>query len=241
MKNISWLTGRPIAHRGLHDLNGKVWENTLSAFRQAMEKDFAIECDVHLSADGVPVVIHDDDLKRLTSMKGFVWQRTAAELRALNVGGTGDHVPLLSDLLDLVKGKVQLVIELKGVPGHDEGLVENVATQLNAYKGNVAVMSFDHWLVRDFKTFMPAIPAGLTAWGRETRQIEAHFAMLAHGLDFISYAVDDLPNPFVKFVRDRLKMPAITWTVRDKHAMELTHRHADQLTFEGFDPDRSAA
>ena len=93
MKKISWLTKRPIAHRGLHDMNKKVWENTLSAFRRAVDKNFAIECDVHLSSDRVPVVIHDGDLKRLTGTDGFVWQRTAAEMAALKVGGTKDHVP----------------------------------------------------------------------------------------------------------------------------------------------------
>jgi glycerophosphoryl diester phosphodiesterase len=237
MKKIAWLTKRPIAHRGLHDLNRKVWENTLSAFRGAMDRDFAIECDVHLSSDRVPVVIHDDDLKRLTGTDGFVWQRTAAELQALKVGGTGDHVPLLSELLDLVRGKVPLVIELKGIAGHDEGLVEAVAAALRGYEGKVAIMSFDHWLIRDFRKFMPDIPAGLTAYGRDNQLIEAHFAMLAHDLDFTSYAAGDLPNPFVSFVRDRLNMPVITWTIRDKPAVDLTFRYADQMTFEGFDPD----
>lgn len=241
MKNLSWLTRRPIAHRGLHDLNRKVWENTLSAFARAMEGNFGIECDVHLSADRVPVVIHDDDLGRLTGTDGYVWQRTARELQALKVGGTKDHVPQLAELLDLVRGKVPLVIELKGIPGHDEGLVEAVAAQLKDYKGKVAIMSFDHWLVRDFRKWMPDIPAGLTAYGRENKLIEAHFSMLAHGLDFTSYAAGDLPNPFVGFVRDRLKMPVITWTVRDKAAAELTFKYADQMTFEGFDPEKAGA
>ena len=88
MTDISWLTERPIAHRGYHDLNKTRWENTLSAFAARRRKSFAIECDVHLSADGVPVVIHDDDLKRLTGTEGYVWQRTAAELAALSIGGT---------------------------------------------------------------------------------------------------------------------------------------------------------
>ncbi len=61
-------------------------------------------------------------------------------------------------------------------------------------------MSFDHWLIRDFKKYMRDIPAGLIAYGRDNQLIEAHFAMLAHGLDFTSYAAGDLPNPFVSFV-----------------------------------------
>jgi len=158
-------------------------------------------------------------------------------MQALKVGGTEDHVPALAELLDLVRGKVPLVIELKGIAGHDEGLVEAVAAALKDYTGKVAIMSFDHWLIRDFKKHMPDLPAGLTAYGRENQLIEAHFAMLAHGLDFTSYAAGDLPNPFVSFVRERLKMPVITWTVRDKPAADLTFKYADQMTFEGFDPD----
>jgi glycerophosphoryl diester phosphodiesterase len=241
MKKISWLTKRPIAHRGLHDMNRRVWENTLSAFRRAVAKGFAIECDVHLSSDRVPVIIHDGELKRLTGTDGFVWQRTGQEMQALKVGGTKDHVPTLAELLDLVRGKTPLVIELKGIPGHDEGLVEAVGAQLKNYNGKAAIMSFDHWLIREFKTYMPDIPAGLTAYGTDNKLIEAHFAMLAHDLAFTSYAAGDLPNPFVSFVRDRLKMPVITWTIRDKPAVDLTFKYADQMTFEGFDPDKLKA
>ena len=71
MTDIAWINERPIAHRGYHDLNKTRWENTLSAFAAAVERGFAIECDVHLSADGVPVVFHDDDLKRLTGTEGL--------------------------------------------------------------------------------------------------------------------------------------------------------------------------
>jgi glycerophosphoryl diester phosphodiesterase len=240
MKKISWLTKRPIAHRGLHDLNKKVWENTLSAFRRAVDKNFSIECDVHITADRVPVIIHDGDLKRLTGTDGFVWQRTGAEMQALKVGGTKDHVPTLAEMLDLVRGKVPLVIELKGIAGHDEGLVEAVAAQLKNYNGKVAIMSFDHWLIRDFKKYMPDVPAGLTAYGKDGKLIEAHFAMLAHDLAFTSYAAGDLPNPFVSFVREKLKMPVITWTITDQPAIDLTFKSADQMTFEGFDPDRKS-
>ena len=118
---------------------------------------------MHLSSDRVPVVFHDGDLKRLTGTNGFVWQRTAAEMHALKIGRTRDHVPALAEMLDLVRGRVPLVIELKGIPGHDEGLVEAVSAQLKHYKGKVAIMSFDHWLIREFPgmpTFRPASRPG---------------------------------------------------------------------------------
>ena len=237
MGDLSWLTAKPVAHRGYHDLNDRRWENTLSAFAAAAGRGYAIECDVHLSADNVPVVIHDDDLKRLTGADGFVWQRTVAELATLRVGGTADHVPTLAEVLALVAGRVPLVVELKGTPGHDTGLVASAGALLKTYKGKVAIMSFDHWLIRDFAGDAPGIPGGLTAYGRENKLIEAHFSMLAHDLAFTSYAAGDLPNPFVTFVRDRLKMPVITWTIRDQPAIDITFRYADQMTFEGFEPE----
>ena len=237
MTDISWLTARPIAHRGFHDMNQTVWENTMTAFGRAVDRGFAIECDVHLSADGVPVVIHDGDLKRVTGREGFVWQRTAAELRALRVGGTSDHPPMLKEMLSFVDGRVPLLIELKGTPGHDEGLVRNVGALLKRYKGKAAIMSFDHWLIRDFDKHAPETPGGLTAWGDKDHELEAHFSMLAHGIAFVSYSAVHLPNRFVSFVRDRLAMPAITWTVRDRAGIEQTLAHGDQMTFEGFDPD----
>jgi len=237
MGDLSWLTAKPVAHRGYHDLNDKRWENTLPAFEAAAERGYAIECDVHLSADNVPVVIHDDDLKRLTGADGYVWQRTAAELATLRVGGTADHVPTLAEVLALVAGRVPLVIEIKGTPGHDTGLVASVGALLKTYKGKVAIMSFDHWLIRDFARDAPGIPGGLTAYGRENKLIEAHFSMLAHDIAFTSYAAGDLPNPFVSFVREKLGMPVITWTIRDQPAIDLTFRYADQMTFEGFEPE----
>ena len=241
MTDLSWLTARPIAHRGLHDLNKSCWENTLSAFERAAARGYAIECDVHLSAEGDVVVFHDTTLDRLTGTNGYIWQRTAGELAALRVGGTGDHVPTLAELLRLVDGRVPLVIELKGIPGHDDGLVARVGAALRDYKGKVAIMSFDHWLIRDFAKHAPGIPGGLTAWGDQDHELEAHFSMLAHDISFVSYSVTHLPNRFISFVREKLAMPVITWTVRDQDAVQTTFARADQMTFEGFDPDAVAA
>ena len=99
---LSWLTAQPVAHRGYHDLNKAVWENTLSAFARAADADFAIECDLQYAADAIPVVFHDDGLKRLCGIEGDVRQRTAAELGLLPVGGTTDRVPTLKQLLHLL-------------------------------------------------------------------------------------------------------------------------------------------
>lgn len=241
MSDLSWLTARPIAHRGFHDLNKTRWENTLSAFEAAAVRGYTIECDVHLTLDGEVVVFHDHDLMRLTGTEGYVWQRTAPEYASLRIGGTDDHPPSLREMLEKVDGRVPLVIELKGIPGHDDGLVARVGKLLARYRGKAAIMSFDHWLIRDFKKYAPGIPAGLTAWGDKEHEVEAHFPMLAHGIAFTSYSVVHLPNPFVTFVRQRLQMPVITWTVRDQPMVDKTFAEADQMTFEGFEPALAAS
>lgn len=237
MSDLSWLTARPISHRGYHDLNIRRWENTLSAFDAAIAGNFAIECDVHLSADGVPVVFHDHKLKRLTGQDGNLCDLTAAELGELYVGGTQDRVPTLHQMLERVDGRVPLIIELKGNTGQDIGLVAEVGKLLSTYRGRAAIMSFDHWLVRRFTTDAPGVPAGLTALGTGPEQLEQHFSMLAHNLSFASFFAMELPNPFTTMLRRDLAMPVITWTVRDRRAYDLTAAHADQMTFEGFNPD----
>lgn len=240
MTDISWLGKTPIAHRGRHDMNWAVWENTLPAFERAIAEGLAIECDVHLTLDGEAVVFHDNDLKRLAGVDAFVWQRTLAELQAMKIGTAQDHPPSLQEMLDLVAGRVPLIIEIKGIAGHDEGLVAKVGAALAAYRGQAAVMSFDHWIVRQFAAEIPDRAGGLTAYGSTQRDMEAHFSMLAHGISFVSYDIEALSNPFTRFVRDRLDMPVISWTIRDPAAAARSQAFAVQMTFEGFDPSLAA-
>ncbi len=235
MSKLAWLTERPIAHRGYHDMNREVWENTLSAFSRAIEAGFAIECDLHYASDGVPVVFHDDDLQRVCNLPGEVRERTSAELGLLSIGGTRDKIPTLKQLLQLCDGKVPLVLELKGREGDDEGFAESVLEVLEGYKGHVALMSFDHWLLRDLKALDAPYPVGLTAEGNKPETFFQHDEAMHLGLDFISYFYGHLPNPFITAQRQR-GIPVITWTVRDEAARKHTFANADQMTFEGFDP-----
>ncbi|MDP3526296.1 MAG: glycerophosphodiester phosphodiesterase family protein, partial [Hoeflea sp.] len=196
-KDLGWLTARPIAHRGYHDMNQSIWENTKSAFERAVAANYAIECDVHIATDGVPVVFHDDDLERLCGLKGDVRERTSQELAQLRVGGTADGVMSLPGLLKLVKGQVPLVIELKGRPGEDDGFADAVVECLEGYDGPVALMSFDDRLLRDLKAAGATCPVGLTAEGARPETFFAHEDAMNLGLDFMSYCVHHLPNAFV--------------------------------------------
>lgn len=240
MTKLDWLTAQPVAHRGLHDMNHQVWENTLSAFSRAIEAGFAIECDLHYAADAVPVVFHDDDMERLLKIKGDVRSRTSGELGLMSIGGTRDHVPTLRQLLDLTKGRVPLVVELKGREADDEGFASSVLEVLEGYQGHVALMSFDVWLLKELKELESPWPVGLTAEGTRPEDFFAHDEAMHYGLDFISYCNAHLPNSFITAQRQR-GIPVITWTVRDEAAKRHSDANADQITFEGFDPRTIAA
>ena len=235
MHDLEWMKRTPIAHRGLHDKEAGRFENTLSAAAEAVRHGYSIEVDLHPSRDGVPMVFHDNTLNRLTREKGSVRERTAAELQTISIGGTTDTVPTLRQLLDLVAGRVGLVLELKGINGHDEGFVAAVLKELEGYDGPVAIMSFNHWLLDDARRLGSRVPVGLTAEGKDDLGDVHRDAMRQFDPDFISYGIEDLPNAFVAEFRETGR-PVITWTIRTRKAQTKSDLHADQITFEGYLP-----
>lgn len=235
-QELRWLTDRPIAHRGLHDILRGRPENTLAAFQAAIDRNYAVECDLHISSDGVPVVFHDDDLMRLAGTEGAVRDRTAAALGTLRLAGSGEWIPTLDELLELTAGRVTLVLELKSIAGRDTGLSAGVAERLKRYRGPVALMSFDHALIADAKAAAPHLPAGLVAMG-DWRTGKHHLmAVRRLDADFVSYHIEDLPTPMPLLARRFLGLPLICWTVRTQQQLEKARRWTDQITFEGLLP-----
>jgi glycerophosphoryl diester phosphodiesterase len=252
-RDLAWIRSRPIAHRGYHDAAAGRIENTLSAVRAAVERGFAIEVDLLNAKDEVPVVFHDDTLDRLTFETGRVDRFTAAELKEIPFRGTTDRIPTLADLLDAVAGRVGLVLELKSeFPRQaDDRLAARVAEVLAGYAGPVVLKSFDPEVVIACHRFMPDIPAGIVAdrtddpdWRRLFGPIE-RFALrhLLHGFrsrpNFVSYCVGDLPAPGPWVARRLLGLPVMSWTVRTPEQRAHALKWADQIVFEGFDPDRT--
>ena len=148
---------RLIAHRGLHDDN--TCENSLAAFKAAAEMGVAIELDVRLTKDCRIVVFHDENLLRLTGADAKVCDFTYEQLGALTLCG-GEKIPLLKDVLELVGGRVPILIELKG--GSPIGVLEKrLRRLLRSYEGEYAVMSFDLRRVLWFRLFAPNITRGV--------------------------------------------------------------------------------
>ena len=206
----------------------------MAAFAAAIEGGYAIECDLHPASDGVPVVFHDDVLDRLTGEPGGVRDRSAKDLAALRLYDSGEGVPSLDDLLDLVAGRVPLVIELKSIAGRDAGFAASVAERLTRYSGPAATMSFDAALIGDLKAAAPNLPRGLVAEGDVTHAARHLATVLTHQVHFVSYAIRDLPTPAPIFMRRALGLPLICWTVRTPEQLKKARRWTDQITFEGF-------
>lgn len=233
---MNFLTRLPIAHRGLHDGNKKIFENSMSAMKAAVDNGYAIELDVQVSGDGVAMVFHDGTLDRLTKHTGLVKDRDAEELQKIKLGTSRDTIDTLEDVLLEVAGDVPVIIEMKGDGDKMDAraLAKSVAVDLENYRGKAAVMSFEHDLIAAFAKTGSKHPFGLTAEGTTEEDFEKHRAALPLGIKFVSYCVKHLPNPFVEEIRSKHEMPVITWTVRTPEDVALTDEHADQMTFEGF-------
>lgn len=151
--------GANIAHRGLHTPDRTVPENSLAAFRAAVEKGYGVEFDVHLTADGCLVVFHDDELRRMCGVSGRLEDKTYAELLEYGLAGTGERIPLLSEVLAVVGGRTPIVLELK--QGHDDrALCQATRAQLQAYRGDVCVESFNPFIVRWWRKNAPEVLRG---------------------------------------------------------------------------------
>ena len=246
MAGPDWLTARPVAQRGFHDRAAGRVENTLTAAEAAIARDFAIECDLQLTADENAVVFHDDTLDRLTEASGRVDQRSLAEVKAAQLKDTDDRIPTLSELLESIGGRVPLVVELKSHWNGDRRLERQVARRLGEYKGPLVVMSFDPDSVKAMRNLAPAVPRGLVA----DRFTDSEYSGLSKprrfalrhllnaplvGAGFVAYDVKSLPATAPLLLR-HLGLPLLTWTVRDDADRAVARRYADQMIFEGFDP-----
>jgi len=237
----------PIAHRAFHDVAAGRPENSRAAIKAAINAGYGIEIDLQLSADGQAIVFHDYDLSRLAGRNGAVRALDAAELTEISLLGAPETIPTLQDVLDLVEGRVPLLIEIKdqdGAMGPDVGPLEKAtAIALQNYKGPVAVMSFNPHSVAAMAACAPDVPRGITTsafrpadWPltdetcarlREIPDFERT------GACFISHQVTDLSRPRVRELR-AAGVPVLTWTVTSQDQANEVAELCDNITFEQF-------
>ena len=234
----NWFCKYKIAHRGLH--NDTMPENSLPAFDNACNHDFAIELDVRLSKDGEVVIFHDYNLKRICGEDVNLNTLTLDELKNYQLCGTKHTIPTLKEALKLINGRSPIVIELKPQKRKDH-LEEKVYEILKKYPHDIAIKSFNPISVLWFKKHAPEILRGMLAGSLEEIQLPKLYKYIINRLkffnlikpDFISYDFNDLPNKYVS----SKNVPVLTWTIRSKEQEKQAFEFANNVIFENYIPD----
>lgn len=251
--SFDWLTARPIAHRGLHDHAKGVIENSISAAKAAASAGYAIECDVRLTLDGEPVVYHDFSLERLTIGEGRLDARSSAELTRFSLARTRDTIPLFTEFLSAIGGTTPLIVSIKSNFDGDLRLTRRTAEIAAAYRGPLALKSFDPEIVAYLRESRDAlgiahIPLGVVAqpvyespqWSMLSAARRSELTNFLHyprtRPDFISWDASALPHPTPFLCREGVGLQVMTWTVRSQEVADSVASWTDQILFEGFTP-----
>lgn len=244
-KGLQALQGWAYAHRGLHG-NG-VPENSMKAFRLALEKGYGIELDVHLMADGELAVIHDPSLKRTAGVDVMIEDLTKADLDRYYLEGTDEKIPLFSDVLSLFAGKAPLIVELKAERNNHAALSEAVCKMMDSYQGPYCLESFDprciHWLRKNRPDEIRGqLTENFVANPRSKLPAVLKFVLTTQLLnfrtvpDFIAYKCADRKR-LGNFVCRRIwGAQGVTWTIKSKEEFDAAVKDGWLPIFEGFLP-----
>lgn len=231
------LTKKPFAHRGLH--NESFPENSLPAFENAIQYRYGIELDVHLMKDNRLVVFHDDELERMTGKIGFVKELTRDMLSEYKLKDTTYSIPTFKAVLDLVKGRVPLLVELK-VERNAKQIAKAFVSECERYNGEVFVQSFHPFVLRKLYKLAPRYKRGQLSSFFDDYELpyfkrlaikKLWFLKYSH-TNFVSYNYRNLPNKFCK----RCKLPILAYTIRSEEEQKRVSEYCDNFIFENYLP-----
>ena len=212
MKDLDFLKKGIIAHRGIFD-NRKVPENSIKAFKNALNKGYAIELDIRLTKDNKIVVFHDDVLGRMTKKKGNIKNLTFEELQKIKLINTDYTIPSLDEVLSLVNGKVPLLIELKS-SSRSHRLEKELIKKLDEYKGEFAVQSFNPFIISYFRFHKKEYIRGLLVSYKKYKSFGTSLSIKLSKPDFLSVSKRMYKNK--KIIKYRKKIPVFAWTIDSK-------------------------
>ena len=234
------------AHRGLHGEG--VPENSMAAFRKALENGYGIELDVHLLKDGTLAVIHDSDLKRVTGREGHVEDLTREDLKRCFLLGTEETIPEFWQVLELFRGKAPMIIELKSFAGNHAALSEAVCHAMEGYEGLYCMESFDPYCVRWLKKNRPEIIRGqlsenfLRSGGPYPWVVRLIVSFYLENFltrpDFIAHKFSDRRNLSCAICRKLFGIQGVSWTIRSQKDLDTAEKEGWLPIFEGFLPKK---
>jgi len=222
------------AHRGLWD-HEDAPENSIAAYQRAIDAGIAMEFDIRLSSDGVPVCFHDRTLDKMTGVDGDLADYSAEALGKLALKGTLETIPALSDVLSIWPHELPLLVEIKAMDIPPVPIAKAVAAQMLPYAGRAAVISFNKEAVA---TLPLELPRGLLIekiYKSSLAEFEASLEdALALKVDFLSIWRDDLAHA-APFARAH-GLGMVGWTIQDTGQSKAAAPYVDAQIFEGFDP-----
>lgn len=236
------------AHRGFHDQAAGIPENSLPAFRRAVDNAYGAELDVHLTRDGRLAVIHDASLKRTAGADVLVEDLTAEELARYRLEGTEEKIPFLEDVLAIFAGRTPLVVEIKAERGNHAALTKATCEMLDRFPVRYCVESFDPRVLMWLKKNRPDIVRGQLAerflrHGDGGQQSRATLFVLEHLLmnfltqpDFIAYRFSDRNTLNLLWCKAFYHVQEINWTIDTKEDMRRAEEEGHLVIFERFDP-----
>lgn len=230
-----------IAHRGLHSKELNILENTLEAFKRAMDNNYAIELDVQITKDNKVVVFHDYNLERMTEKNIYVKDITLNELKKITLKGSFSTVPTLEEVLSLINGKVPLLIEIKN-EGKVSILEEKLIEILSNYNGEFMLESFNPFVVSYFKentNFLCGILVCKIYDSIKGKIVGMLFNILLLlnilKTDFIAYKYKDLDESVVKKIVKR-NIPLYVWTIDNDNDLDSANKFSQGIIFENVMP-----
>ena len=243
--DLSHMEGYHYAHRGYHDGNVEIPENSLLSFQAAIDAGYGIELDIQLSSDKVPMVFHDADLMRICGAEGKIWDYTCAELQQMKLFDTDETIPTLQEALALIDGQVPIRVEYK-MDKVDTDVCAKSHELLTDYSGPSAVQSFHPFALFWYRQNAKEIPRGILAKNflrdnREKGEESSIVDFLTTNLllnvigypDFIAYDCIDADYYALHLCRF-LGAKTSTWTIKEPAQYEAVKGQFDLYTFEGF-------
>lgn len=236
------------AHRGLHDNRGPAPENSMMAFRRAVNRGYGIELDVRETKDEQLVVFHDPNLLRVCGIDRKVSDMTATELGRCRICGSEETIPTLYEALDLIHGRVPIIVEIK-YEGFNKvrRLCENTAFALDCYEGVTCIESFHPLVLRWFRKHHPNVLRGQLSDRfpdiNPLRKVGGFLLSLCMcnfltKPDFIAYNMKyarQLPYQVLR----HMHCFGAAWTVRSENDLVEARQNFDMMIFEHFTPDQS--
>ena len=242
-RNLEWLFDKFIAHKGFH--TDIIPQNSLAAFENAINNNYAIELDVRLLADNNIAVFHDSNLGKMTGQDGYISNLKTEDLQNYKLLKSNETIPTLKQVLELVNGRTPIFIDIKNESVQTGTFETQILENLKDYKGQVAVMSFNPLTLEWFKKQAPELARGLlsTKWDKSLPERPNSFFkrfVTSHNLlrkradaDFLAYNIDFLPS----YQTHKFKnIPVIGWTVTSQEQYLEKVKYVDNIIFEGFKP-----